>query len=72
MIPTKEPWIPRSTAESEYRLIQDGITVAEVCGPENDAFQEIMHYAAIYSQDGLVQIERKVEGEWRPMEPEGS
>ena len=45
---------------AEYRLIQDGMTVAQVDGPTVAAYREIKHYAAVYSQDGPVRIEQKI------------
>jgi len=40
-----------------YRLIQNGLVVAEVdCNSEVAAKREIMHYAMMYSQDGPVLI----------------
>ena len=50
---------------TEYRLIQDGQPVAGVIGPTPPALREIIHYAAVYSQDGLVQVQIKTElGGW--------
>lgn len=46
-----------------YRLIQDGLTVAQVEGP--DARAMIDHYAAVYAQDGPVHIEQRVSRRWR-------
>lgn len=47
--------------KEEYRLIQDGETVA--C---SNSLQEIRRYAAVYSQDGLVTIQsRDDNGRWR-------
>ena len=43
----------------EYRLIQDGQTVASVTAPTDaQARNEIGHYALVYGQDGPVKIER--------------
>lgn len=50
-----------------YRLIQDGQPVAWTEG--SSAFAEISHYAAVYSQDGPVTIERRINGRWRPLAP---
>jgi hypothetical protein len=39
--------------EYAFELIQDGIVVASVFGPDRDrCFAEIMHYAQQYAQDG--------------------
>jgi hypothetical protein len=44
-----------------YRVIQDGMPVAWATGE-----REILHYAAIYGQDGPVAIEERPEkGRWR-------
>lgn len=50
-----------------YRLKQDGIPVAWAEGPE--AAGEIMHYAAVYGQDGPVLVERHMFGKWRAWPP---
>ena len=45
----------------EYRLIQDGATVAWAT-----SLQEIRHYELVYSQDGPVTIQRRDDnGRWR-------
>lgn len=53
--------------ETEFELVQDGIPVASAFGSREDAWREIQHYAAEYSQDGPVEIyeviRRRVEGE---------
>lgn len=46
-----------------YRLKQGGIPVAWAEGAGSLA--EIHHYAAVYSQDGPVQIEHHYNGQWR-------
>jgi hypothetical protein len=52
---------------TEFELIQDGIPVAGSSGPREEAWREIQHYAAQYSEDGPVEfyevIRRRVEGE---------
>lgn len=45
-----------------YRIKQDGMVVARVEGPH--ALREIMHYAAVYQQDGPVTIERAKGKRW--------
>jgi hypothetical protein len=45
-----------------FRLIQDGQPVAWAEG--RNAFAEITHYAAVYGQDGPVNIQMKVNGRW--------
>ncbi len=47
---------------AEYRLIQCGLPVASVYGPDDSALREIHHYAAVYSQDGPVKIQFKTRG----------
>ena len=49
-----------------YRLIQDGIVVAQCDGDR--AWQEINHYATVYGQDGPVQIEKRHHGRWYAVE----
>jgi len=41
----------------EYRIRQDGVTVAQVSGSDLSAESQIMHYAQQYKQDGEVIIE---------------
>jgi hypothetical protein len=45
-----------------YRLIQDGIAVAETEGV--GAYRDILHYAALYNKDGPVHIEKRVGRQW--------
>jgi len=45
---------------NEYRLIQDGMVVAG-----STSLADIRHYAAVYSQDGPVRIERRENGRWK-------
>lgn len=50
---------PISTKERGLtaRVVQNGVTVAEVTGPNADAVRrEIMHYAMMYAQDGPVEV----------------
>ncbi|MBR8657643.1 DUF551 domain-containing protein, partial [Achromobacter sp. Marseille-Q0513] len=46
--------------EAHFDLWQDGMVVASASGPRAQALQEIQHYAAVYSQDGPVQIEEVI------------
>ena len=41
---------------AEFELIQNDSPVASACGPRGRALAEIMHYAAVYGQDGPVEI----------------
>jgi hypothetical protein len=43
---------------AKFELWQDGIPVATVSAPVPGAAREIMHYAAVYGQDGPVEIKR--------------
>jgi len=47
-----------------FRIVQDGIPVAWTEGVR--AQGEIMHYAAVYSKDGPVKIQKHERGKWRP------
>lgn len=41
------------SGDAGFKLIQNGITVAEVSGADRDeCLREIMHYAMMYAQDG--------------------
>lgn len=51
---------------NRYRLVQDGQPVAWAQGGER-AYREIQYYAAVYSQDGPVTIERQRNGRWHEM-----
>ena len=43
--------------EYQYKLLQEGMEVARVFAPTNkEAKREINHYAAMYGQDGPVEI----------------
>lgn len=42
--------------DAEFELIQDGTPMASTFGKREDALREIQHYAAVYSQDGPVEI----------------
>lgn len=46
--------------EAHFDLWQDDMVVASASGPRAQALQEIQHYAAVYSQDGPVQIEEVI------------
>ncbi len=50
--------------DADYRLMQGGIQVARVTGPEPGAWNEILHYASVYAQDGPCTIERKGNHGW--------
>lgn len=47
----------------EFRIKQGGMVVAGASGPR--AFDEAMHYSRVYSQDGDVTVQLKVNGRWR-------
>ncbi|MGB6105683.1 MAG: hypothetical protein WBF88_17710 [Pusillimonas sp.] len=53
--------------DAEFELIQDGTPMASTFGKREDALREIQHYAAVYSQDGPVEIyeitRRRIEGD---------
>ncbi|CCH04720.1 hypothetical protein NH44784_007381 [Achromobacter xylosoxidans NH44784-1996] len=46
--------------DAHFDLWQDDMVVASASGPRAQALQEIQHYAAVYSQDGPVQIEEVI------------
>jgi len=48
----------------DYRLLQDELVVAFVSGTKESSLREINHYAAMYSQDGPVQIQVKTKRQW--------
>jgi hypothetical protein len=45
-----------------YRLIQDGMPVAWTTNKP-----AILHYALVYSQDGPVEVQERVNGRWKTM-----
>jgi len=55
------------TDHAEFELVQYGVSVASATGKREDAWREIQHYAAVYSQDDPVEIyeviRRRIEGE---------
>jgi hypothetical protein len=44
---------------ADFRIRQDGMTVAAVSGPDDRAEGEILRYAMQYRQDGPLTIQRK-------------
>jgi len=40
----------------EYQIIQNDCFVAGACGLQEEAWREILHYAAQYIEDGPIQI----------------
>lgn len=42
--------------DAEFELVQDGVPVASASGKRESAWPEICHYAAVYGQDGPVEI----------------
>lgn len=59
---TQEHNMSLNELAERYRLIQDGMVVAEASGPGSRA--EIGHYYAVYSQDGPCHIEKKGAKRW--------
>lgn len=53
--------------QAEFELVQDGMVMASADGKREAAWREIQHYAAVYGQDGPVEIyevtRRRIEGE---------
>ena len=47
-----------------YRLIQEGMVVVGVSGPEEEIWREVNQYAAVYSKDGIVEIQIKKDKRW--------
>lgn len=47
-------------ADAHFDLWQDDMVVASASGPRAQAWAEIQHYAAMYGQDGPVQIEEVI------------
>jgi hypothetical protein len=46
-----------------YRIHQDGMIVARAEGQH--ALREIMHYAAVYREDGPLSIQKRIKRHWR-------
>lgn len=46
--------------DAHFDLWQDDMVVASASGPRSQALDEIQHYAAVYGQDGPVQIEEVI------------
>jgi hypothetical protein len=54
---------PEPTDAYRIRMRQHGLIVARAEGQHS--LREIMHYATVYSQDGSLSIERRVNKRWR-------
>lgn len=53
---------------SYFRVLQDGLVVAEVQAPSySQGAREIAHYAMMYGQDGPVDVQERKNGRWRSM-----
>lgn len=48
----------------EFRLVQDGVIVAEVSGPRVEAIKERLRYVAQYCEDGPLHTEERILGKW--------
>lgn len=46
--------------DAHFDLLQDDMVVASASGPRAQALEEIQHFAAVYSEDGPVQIEEVI------------
>lgn len=44
---------------SVYEVWQGGMRVASCCGPDHIALKEISHYAALYEQEGPIEIKKR-------------
>lgn len=53
----------------EGRVIQEGQPVASVSGMPSDVRRELLHYAAVYRQDGPVRLELKRGRRWAEWQP---
>lgn len=51
----------------EYRIVQDGMPVAW-----STNLKDALHYAAVYSQDGAVELQERHNGRWRKVKQENS
>jgi hypothetical protein len=47
-------------SDAHFDLWQDDMVVASASGPRGQALAEIRHYAAVYAQDGPVQVEEVI------------
>ncbi len=50
----------QNSADAHFDLWQDDMVVASASGPRGQALAEIRHYAAVYAQDGPVQVEEVI------------
>ena len=48
-----------------FRIMQNGMNVASVKGPEKQANGTTMLYAAQYEEDGHIEIQEKVSKRWK-------
>ena len=42
-----------------YNVYVDGVRVASASGANDDAYQEALHYALMYSTEGVVEIKKQ-------------
>lgn len=56
--------------EYRFRIVQEGMTVAEVVAGDRDtALRETLHYACQYAHEGMVRIEERTRSKrWRLVE----
>lgn len=52
----QEAAVPQGGEDAEFEVIQDDMPVASSSGPRSRAYAEIQHYAAVYGQDGPVEV----------------
>jgi hypothetical protein len=53
-------------SEIKWCVIQGGYPVASGFGPEEQALATMMHYAAVYEQDGPVEMKTRTgSGRWK-------
>lgn len=59
-----------SDGHARFRIKQNGLVVAQVDGPLEQARREITHYAALYAEEGPITLEiNSSRGKWRRYVP---
>lgn len=48
-----------------FRIMQNGMNVASIEGPESESRHTMLIYAAQYAEDGPIEIQEKVSKRWK-------
>lgn len=48
-----------------FRILQDGLVVASIEGPESQARNTMLLYQAQYAEDGQTEVQEKISKRWK-------